>query len=90
MKELIFSALPWLIGGVSLGVLARNMHNLKGGADFEDGKNINDTFAGEATLCGMMIGLLVSMVCSVGLLFTIVPGILAGLAFGTSFKKRKR
>ena len=90
MIQLIFTALPWLIGGVSLGILARNIKNLKGGADFEDGKNINDTFAGEATLCGMMIGLLVSMICSVGLLFTIIPGILAGLAFGTSFKKRKR
>jgi len=90
MANLIFSALPWLIGGISLGVLARNLQNLKGGAKFDDGKNINDTFAGEATLCGMMIGLLVSMICSVGLLFTIIPGILAGLAFGTSFKKRKR
>jgi len=90
MKDLFFTALPWLIGGISLGVLARNLQNLKGGADFEDGKNVNDTFAGEATLCGMMIGLLVSMIFSVGLLFTMIPGILAGLAFGTSFKKRKR
>ena len=40
MIQLIFTALPWLIGGVSLGILARNIKNLKGGADFEDGKNI--------------------------------------------------
>lgn len=90
MKELFFSALPWLIAGISLGVLARNLQDLKGGGEFEDGKNINDTFASESALCGMVIGVLVSMIFSIGLLLTMTLGILAGLAFGTSFKKRKR
>lgn len=90
MSELFFSALPWLIAGISLGVLAKNLHSLKGGAKFDDGKSINDTFAAESALCGMLVGVLVSMACSIGLLLTLTLGILAGLAFGTSFKKRKR
>ncbi len=90
MNEILIAALPWLIGGISIGKLYSNLKKLKNRAEFEDGKNINDTYAGEGVTCGMCLGIAVSIMFSIGLGLTLLLGILAGLAFGTSFKKPKR
>ena len=88
MTAFLLSAFPWLIAGVSIGVLAVNLRGIS--ESFDDGKNVNDTFIGDGLTAGMLFGVSAGMFFSLGLLYTVSIGSLAGAAFGSCFRKRKR